>query len=1284
MITKALNRLYHLFLYTFATVILTAAVCVTIIRLALPNIGEYRLDIQTWITEYMGQPVEIKQIDASWHGWVPHLYLKDINILDDESVKSIVNFQSAHITIDLLASLKQKQLIPAHVATSGLDLTLIRRKDGSINIAKTQADMGEKEFASTALAVWLLKQQKISLSNSQISLLDLTRENSSPVLLSNVSLSLRSNAYRLQIEGNAQLPASLGEGINFALDAHGDILTPSWSGELYLEGLSIYPPTWFKGEKILNTRIDSAPGNIKLWSDWANAKVRNIEVQIDVKDVSLKSDEAQFDIAHLVTGFTVSRRVDGGLELILDIENLTTVNGTWPASTISISKYLSNEGDEYHYFSQMSYLKLDDISHFIKVFPELLSNITFLEKLNLHGELTDSLLIYNPSLPANEQFFIDTNVNLLGANTNSGDSIITGLSGHLRGNAERGKSSISSKSLEFDLPALFNNPITFYELNGGVQWYREGGNWIISSKYIGTHTKDFNTHMRGSIVLDSEISSSYADLVLSVSDTNIENVPNYLPLIIPEKTRSWIRKALVSGDLTSTDVILRGKFSDIPFNNGNGRLEVVANVQNATLDYHPEWVPVDGIDAEIKIDGSKLTVTASSGKIYDADIVEAVGIIADLGADNILIDIDGKVTGHTKDAKLLIENSPLAKNPSLNEIIQNDVDGYISLALGLDIPLYKDDLKVSGKLSLQDTLLRSSTMGIELDKINGTINFTENTISAFDIAANYFDQAMLLEIKSNNNKMPEIKLTGKTEKNFIIDQFTHYFPSLTSIASDLEKRINGACQWQAVLSYPDIINNKVDSRQLNISSSLDGLSLDLPAPLNKESGVVPFNLSTTISSSPQKSIEFNYGEIMSGRFEYDSVKLTKMVLNFSNQPESPVSREGITVAGKLDELDVPEWLRLIDFQETKPNDALLGTINLDIEVASLKFTNQLFSNVSLNLSRQQSDWVINMESSDINGVIKITTDTESRPLHIELDRLKLSGYSSSENEYQFDPRDIPPLHVKINDFQYDDIKMGELMLDSSVTNNGMSIDKFSFNKTDMDITGNGTWEIINEKNKSHFDIALHASNFDTMLNTFGYDVATIKNGETNLSIKNARWDGLPMDFSLATLSGSMNMEINKGQLLDVKPNVGRLFGLLSIQTLPRRLSLDFTDLFSKGLVFDQISGGFDIEAGNAYTNNLSMAGPSANIAITGRTGLAEQDYDQLVTVTPQFADSLPVASALFGPIGLGVGAVIFLAGEMFESIPDQIDKLLRYQYTITGSWDDPVVERYKRKSDANG
>jgi len=164
------------------------------------------------------------------------------------------------------------------------------------------------------------------------------------------------------------------------------------------------------------------------------------------------------------------------------------------------------------------------------------------------------------------------------------------------------------------------------------------------------------------------------------------------------------------------------------------------------------------------------------------------------------------------------------------------------------------------------------------------------------------------------------------------------------------------------------------------------------------------------------------------------------------------------------------------------------------------------------------------------------------------------------------------------------------------------------------------------------------------------------------------------------------MEIEKGRFTDINPSAGRLFGLLSLQTLPRRLSLDFSDLFGKGLAFDKIEGHFNIENGNAYTNNLAMTGPSVNINISGRTGLIEQDYDQTATVTPKVTDSLPVASALFGPIGAGVGAVIFLASEIFHSLPEKIDTLLRKQYTITGAWDDPQITKIKRndEKDTNG
>ena len=123
------------------------------------------------------------------------------------------------------------------------------------------------------------------------------------------------------------------------------------------------------------------------------------------------------------------------------------------------------------------------------------------------------------------------------------------------------------------------------------------------------------------------------------------------------------------------------------------------------------------------------------------------------------------------------------------------------------------------------------------------------------------------------------------------------------------------------------------------------------------------------------------------------------------------------------------------------------------------------------------------------------------------------------------------------------------------------------------------------------------------------------------------------------------------------------------------LALDFNDLFAEGLAFDRIEGSFELSRGDAYTNDLYLAGPSARIDVAGRIGLASRDYDQRVTVIPQLSNTFPVASALFGPVGLGVGAAIYLGGQVFKGIPESVDKMFMEEYSITGSWEDPVVEQ---------
>jgi uncharacterized protein YhdP len=342
--------------------------------------------------------------------------------------------------------------------------------------------------------------------------------------------------------------------------------------------------------------------------------------------------------------------------------------------------------------------------------------------------------------------------------------------------------------------------------------------------------------------------------------------------------------------------------------------------------------------------------------------------------------------------------------------------------------------------------------------------------------------------------------------------------------------------------------------------------------------------------------------------------------------------------------------------------------------------NRRFGKVGVKALRTSAKWDIDVDGEAISGKVTMPAKlTRDGRIQMQLARLHVAGDRIKTGAGNSDPMKIPNLDVQVEDLVYLGREMGELRLLATPVPDGASIDSFEFSKPGVGITGNGKWVIEDGAEVSSFDIELHADEWDLMLQTLGYAGAVIKDGETRMRI-NADWNGSPMDFALNKLNGKLVMDVFQGQFLHANPAAGRLFGLLSIQALPRRLLLDFRDLFGKGLSFDKIEGSFEIENGNAYTNNLYMRGPAADIAVSGRTGLADKDYDQIVTVTPQISDSLPWAGAAFGPVGIGVGAAVYLMGEMFDKLHDNIDNILSAQYTITGSWNDPVVEKIKEKT----
>jgi uncharacterized protein YhdP len=252
------------------------------------------------------------------------------------------------------------------------------------------------------------------------------------------------------------------------------------------------------------------------------------------------------------------------------------------------------------------------------------------------------------------------------------------------------------------------------------------------------------------------------------------------------------------------------------------------------------------------------------------------------------------------------------------------------------------------------------------------------------------------------------------------------------------------------------------------------------------------------------------------------------------------------------------------------------------------------------------------------------------------------------------------LRFTCKNFVYDGRRLGVVKLVASPIDEGLNFDTIYVVSDDFEIRGSGQWSHDRRRgHRSDFSFQLHSNDLGEFLSSLGFGDTNASGGATDMLIDGG-WDAAPMKFDLRKVKGVLHFRSSEGKLLGVKRGAtGRIFGLLTITNLLRRLTLDFSDLFEKGVTYDRMEGSFNLEDGQAYTNNMMMENSTALVEIAGRTGLVDEDYDQIMTVTPKISSSIPLAP-------------IWLAEKLFKR--RVFDKAFSYKYTITGPWDDPEVD----------
>ncbi len=1255
----------------FAVVVVLLAMAFTLARLWLPEIGQYREDIQRWVSEYTGLPVTVGAIHVQWHGLRPRLALNDICLLEKQGVRPVMCFKEAQLSMDLPASLWHVRPEPSDLTVVGANLSVMRNVDGSFTIAGLEG-MPPDPHLQEMLQQWLLSQAYLIIKNSQLRWRDMNtgRERH----FTNVNLDLRNDEQRHRLSGTVVLPTGLGNKITFALDLTGNVFQANaWSGMGYVDGLGVNLGQWLDGREAMGLTARDGIADIKLWAEWRYARLHRLTGEAGVRGLRLVAGQGTegsapqplVDIAMLSGRFAWQRQIRQGWKLDVD-RFVFTRNGSALLPATFFKATMTRDSQASVLEAGVGRLRLQDATALLTLSNRLdAPSRDALAALQPGADLRNAYIRFRSGEGVEHAYTAHAQFqNLVMRRWKNIPAVSgAGLSGVLRMDDRSGMAALSGTEAGLkpaltivDFGTLFRSPLSADSPTGHIAWRHQDGVWRVQASELVLRNADVSGRVNGVVDIPENGTSPFLNLVANFENGNAERTSRYLPVeIMPVDVVQWLDSAIVSGRVTSGALLLHGRVSDFPYARGTGRFEVRFNVIDGILDYAPGWPRLEEIETEVVFNGSRMEVNAAAGKAFDSAIQKTHVAINDMEAEPAILTILGKAQGPTGDALRFVRESPL--HESIGKYLDNArADGRSTLDLDLRMPLSSQHPnQIKGALSFDNSTLIFADGDLALAHVNGVLGFTESSLKARGVHARLLGMDAAIDVdtpSSPQEGMLRFDARGKSTADDLVRQFK----------SPLLKYLEGSADWLATLRIREG-QDKTMRAGLRVESDLKGMAVTLPDPLDKAAlQRRPLVIETVFPRTQSTPFSVRYGDNLRGVFTLAANNdLERGELRFGSGDASLPERKGLRIAGETSRISATEWVSFLKLGKDSATPASTHDVSsVDLHAGELEIFGQRFTDIDLRAENTPLAWTANADSARLAGSLRLP-HAPSSTVTVDLERLVLEKMPEVKggSETETDPRQIPPLHLQVKQFTYAGNDFGTLTVATSQRPAGLHLDNLAMGSDTLRITSSGDWVIDKGQQVSSFTIAMETEDLEKAFALFGH-VGAIENGKGRSDIV-ARWNGAPSAFAYERLNGSMRLNFKKGRVLGIEPGAGRVFGLLG--------TLNFNDLFSKGFTFDRIDGDFSIKNGNAYTDNLAMEGPVAKVAIQGRVGLAAKDYDQRVTVTPRSSTTLPLAGALAG--GLPLGAAVLLFQKLLQP---GLDRLTRYQYTVKGSWDNPVID----------
>ena len=1298
-----------------AILLVLFAVLLSAFRLFLPYAHHYKTAFEDHLNSYYQSNIAMDHIHMEWKGFGPSLVAQNVRLLKTRDTQISIATIDVRLNFFFWQSLSEQKIVAEHITLDGVDVFY---DQSIVNIDNTSDEIdNEQLLADTLVDLFLNQISQFSLINSEITVNNAQQPRT--FLISHLNWLNRGKRHRAS--GDVKIGGLSSDHLKILLDLKGRNKT-QLNGQIYLQANHLNITPWLDSVFVIENEKTDSDINFDAWLTLTDGLPRSLQVQLGENQVSWQHHGIEQKMMVNQGQIVANRsRYNDGFSLSTTPLIVKINDQQWQPLNIEVNKSAT---------SLFTYVSAIDLASSAQVMPLLVEDLntqTMLNDMLPKGTVSDVYF----SLDNNKQISLSANFSEVSTEFSQGIPGVDNFSGHvlyaqntLKFDAHAGKGA-----LDFD--KHFIKPIPYNEINSEVlvRFGPQGVNLAVNNLTLASD----ELKLAGDIGVNiPKKGLAEMALLVSVKEGNAALAEHYYPhLLMGDSLVDYLNRGIIDGKVEQAQVLFNGPLAKFPFTEPEGIFVVDAELTQSTFLFDSRWPAIDNLSANLNFTNNGMLITARSGELTGLNVKGVQAAINDFGEGILTVDalIDKAQPEHITRLMLASSLKETVGATLAHVVVTQPISGHFNLNLPLQTP---EQVIASGMVEFIDNDIAIQGPEMKFTGASGLLSFHNDVIRVDNIKLDWL--GMPLSIDVNADQQPDFYGTNiDISALWQQAQWQQHVPDLLKKYSAgelawqaklaLHNHRGGGFSYdlaidsdlkQSVFKLPEPYAKPVDESEL-LAIKVNG---------HKEQSTFTANLGKQLSfygELDHNSVQFSRSHLVLGDEQmllpmdgfHISANLAKAqitqwqpfisdildtITNKNSQSEKYTQQIKMLQQGS--EPQYVEELETGAEQSATAEHGMLFPIPERIRgtIAELDIVGQAFTQVSFNLLDQSHWWLLQFNAKEARSQIKFYPHWLEQGVEVNADFLHLS-LAEQEEELSQTRQKLPSISsadivqnisivdTSLNDaimanfpplkFHCDSCTIGKLALgevDFSVARlepDMLLVNQFRARRDQSELTFELNWEHNQQGSITQLMGELTIDDVEDELQKLGYASMAKESGIKSTFELN--WQGAPQDYSVALLNGDISVVADDGYLTDVD-DTARLFSVLSLQSLVRKLTLDFRDIFSDGMFYSSIKGDFNIKEGVLYTDNIKMNGAAGDLVMKGNTDLDLGLLDYSLSYKPNLTSSLPVLAWI-----ATLQPAVFLAGIAIDQVMTS-QVVSEFNFELTGNLDEPNFKEVNRKT----